>query len=255
MLRKWIIYIEKFGGNNYLNFKNIHLCYLDNNCAISNNNNDSYERYNTEILLSGSKSIVNITDTNFENIYGERGIIVSNGGILLMINNKFNSCSFQNGLIEIDKKKHYNENYIDGYISINSSFFNNITSKNGAILNIKSLSEVPYEKIISFSDSTFINNTALNFGGVIYSISQYTNKYVSFENCTFKDNQANFGSISYSINKLSEPSFSNINELKKIKGAFVTNPSKIKINGDINNNNNISLFSGEFLPENITCNE
>jgi len=69
--------------------------------------------------------------------------------------------------------------------------------------------------------------------------------------CEFKNITASIGHITYCFDKNSEPNISNINEFKKSKGFIATNPTSIKINND--SLNEISLFSGETIPEGIEC--
>jgi len=70
--------------------------------------------------------------------------------------------------------------------------------------------------------------------------------------CEFKNITASIGHITYCFDKNSEPNISNINEFKKSKGFIATNPTSIKINND--SLNEISLFSGETIPEGIEWN-
>jgi len=58
------------------------------------------------------------------------------------------------------------------------------------------------------------------------------------------------GSISYSLNKLSEPFFSNKNSIMK-ENSFATNPSYIKFTND--SLTSISVYSGEEFPGKIAC--
>ncbi|KAL6625192.1 hypothetical protein LY90DRAFT_33616 [Neocallimastix californiae] len=132
---------------------------------------------------------------------------------------------------------------------VNSKFINNSGSR-GPVLNILNYSE---NYIINFNDTYFENNHANYYGGVVYShryfypedyIPQYNDYY--FNNCVFINNTAKKGDISFSYEKRHEPIFSNIKELRKIKGAFVTNPSYIELTPD--SKKSVTLYSGEKIP-------
>jgi len=60
------------------------------------------------------------------------------------------------------------------------------------------------------------------------------------------------GNISYSLEKKHEPYFTNVDDLRKVKGSFVTNPTKIKL---LNSVSTYSIISGEKLQDNIDCND
>lgn len=59
------------------------------------------------------------------------------------------------------------------------------------------------------------------------------------------------GDISFSYIKSHEPIFSNIDELRNIEGAFVTNPTHLELTMD--SENSISLYSGEKISNTIKC--
>jgi len=105
---------------------------------------------------------------------------------------------------------------------------------------------------VYFENSKFINNTALKYGGVLYSISENVNdENIRFMDCEFIDNKAMIGNIAYSYDKKSEPYITNIDELKEIPNNFATNPTSIKFYEDFING--ISLYSGQTIPEGISC--
>jgi len=117
-------------------------------------------------------------------------------------------------------------------------------------MHIKSFNERS-DSLLNIKNALFQNNSASKYGGVIYSLSKYSNKYVKLIDCEFQNNTAIMGYISYSLKKESEPEISNIDELRKEKGAIATNPTKIKLNDD--SLYSISILSGEKLPEGIAC--
>jgi len=100
-------------------------------------------------------------------------------------------------------------------------------------------------------NSKFYNNTASKYGGVIYSLSPNTNRYIVIQDCDFKDNKALIGDSIYSLNITSEPNITDIDSLKNIKGFFATNPTRISLNEK--SINEISIYSGEKIPSGIIC--
>jgi hypothetical protein len=105
---------------------------------------------------------------------------------------------FNNGLISDF------ENNFATY-NIYSSVFSNINGVNGGILNIKTDDVISNR--IAFIHSIFTNNSASNYGGIVYSTNPNISRTIFFIECTFINNTASIGSISYSLNKLSEPFF------------------------------------------------
>ncbi|OUM60028.1 hypothetical protein PIROE2DRAFT_63402 [Piromyces sp. E2] len=185
-----------------------------------------------------------LKNIKLENIQteGGKGINTRDDGKISISNSTFNNCHFEDGIFEIDSKG--NKGII--YNIKNSNFYNN-TSINGSILNIKYY-EYNLNDRISFNNSLFENNSATNFGGVVYSNSPNTNQLVFFEDCIFNNNTAGNGNISYSLSQSSEPNFSNIKHLQEMN-ALSTNPTKVLLDGQYN----VSIFSGEKIPDNISC--
>ncbi|OUM60024.1 hypothetical protein PIROE2DRAFT_63400 [Piromyces sp. E2] len=217
------------------------MCNIKDDCELIEDL--SREELNTSLAFMGENALMTINNTTFNNIYGNRGLTITDNGKIEIYNSTFSNCHFDNGLIEVDTK-----NKITGNYQIENSFFYNNTSEYGSIVNIKSFDDDMNGKI-KFINSKFENNSVSNFGGVIYSNSLKTNKYVSFNNCEFMNNKAENGNISFSLSKDSEPIFSNIESLRKTKGLITTNPTKILLN----DNYDIKLFSGEKLPYGIAC--
>ncbi|ORY77905.1 hypothetical protein LY90DRAFT_84737 [Neocallimastix californiae] len=203
---------------------------------------------NTELFIIGSKCEVTIENTIFDNIYGGNGIMISADTTMNLENNTFSNSYFKNGLIMIDNERP--EIVISGKYLINNCNFNNIKSEFGSVLHIKSLFESS-NTLMEFRNSIFENNTASKYGGVIYSNSEFTNKYIRMYDCTFINNHAQIGHTLYSLNKESEPYISNINELRAIQGSVMTNPTKLILND--NNIKTISLISSDVLPSGISC--
>ncbi|KAL6592173.1 hypothetical protein LY90DRAFT_498878 [Neocallimastix californiae] len=154
---------------------------------------------------------------------------------------RFENMYFNNGLISDF------ENNFATY-NIYSSVFSNINGVNGGILNIKTDDVISNR--IAFIHSIFTNNSASNYGGIVYSTNPNISRTIFFIECTFINNTASIGSISYSLNKLSEPFFSNKNSIMK-ENSFATNPSYIKFTND--SLTSISVYSGEEFPGKIAC--
>ncbi|ORX44836.1 hypothetical protein BCR36DRAFT_300730 [Piromyces finnis] len=174
----------------------------------------------------------------------------------MMHNNTFSNCHFDNGIIEVDTNNFINGNY---YIE-NTNFYNN-TSTKGPILNIKSfgkedikeeskkkLDDEEFTNNILIKNSVFKNNSASELGGVIYSISSNSNRYINFDHCEFINNIARIGNICFSLNKNSEPEFSNADIIKNMKG-IATNPTKIALSDDYD----IKINSGDKIPSGLSC--
>jgi len=167
---------------------------------------------------------------------------------ITLTNNTFSNSYFKSGLIHIDNE--YIDEVISGSFLIYNNNFDNIKSDYGSVINIKNLFKNSNTRI-NVNDSIFKNNVASKFGGVIYSSSLYTNYSVSFNNCIFINNYAKIGQIAFSLNKDSEPKFSNIDELREKKGLISTNPTKLILSNNITNN--ISLLSSDLFPSGVLC--
>ena len=172
-------------------------------------------------------------------------------------------------MIEVDTNNEINGNYL-----FENTYFYNNTSPNGSILNIKSFGTEKVENIeentdenedenknenedenkdeitgeIIFKNSIFENNSALAFGGVIYTASINTQKYVKFNECTFINNEALMGDVCFSLTDNNEPEFTNKEAIKEMKG-FATNPTKLLLSDDYN----ITINSGDTIPDGISC--
>ncbi|ORY63734.1 hypothetical protein LY90DRAFT_505180 [Neocallimastix californiae] len=113
-----------------------------------------------------------------------------------------------------------------GTFLINNCTFVNNKSIYGTIFNVES--DVYSLNQIKVSNSTFDNNYAKEYGGVIYSNSKYVNKMLTFTDCKFINNNAGNKDL-----------FENLSNEKK---NFATNPSSIAC---AKVNEKISIFSGE----------
>eukprot|EP00833_Pecoramyces_ruminatium_P005772 jgi/Orpsp1_1/1179804/evm.model.c7180000070803.1 len=104
---------------------------------------------------------------------------------------------------------------------------------------------------INFENVLFNNIEAYEFGGIIYSSNEYANDIVLFKDCKFENIKAKFGIICHSFDNECVPNISNREELMKTIGSssFSTNP--IRLDPDINNLNNITIFSGDFISETL----
>ncbi|ORX58413.1 hypothetical protein BCR36DRAFT_111736 [Piromyces finnis] len=220
--------------------KNAHVCHKENTCKSIKDDNYIVEQIGISVL--NSKSELLITNTIFENIYGESGFVSSIEDYITINNSLFLNCEFSNGLFKINRERL-------GIYTINYTNFTNIISESGSIIHIENLDEAS-PTIVTINNSNFVNIKANRYGGILYSLSKHINDRVSFNDCNFKGSKASIGNILYVIDKDSEPYISNMDDLKKIKGNIATNPTKIKLNYILDT---IELYSGDKLPDNIAC--
>ena len=210
-------------------------------------------------------------------LYIDRGLATVKDGYISVYDSTFKNCYFDNGLIEVDTNNEINGNYL-----FENTYFYNNTSPNGSILNIKSYGIEKVENVeenndenvdenggknggenkdenggenvdeitnkIIFKNSIFKKNFATSFGGVIYTVSTNTQKYVKFDECEFINNKAVMGDICFSLTNNNEPQFTNKEAIKEMKG-FATNPTKILLSDDYN----ITINSGDTIPDGISC--
>jgi len=142
---------------------------------------------------------------------------------------------------------HSNElmNYENGLYTVSDSKFENNTSECGTIFNFPYLSS-GRDKFIKVNDTKFINNTASKFGGVIYSVGENNVGSISFTNCYYYNNNAKFGNIIYTLSKDTLPDIGYLNSTD-----VATIPAYFKMYGNVVNE--ISILSGENIPEGIKC--
>ncbi len=146
----------------------------------------------------------------------------------------------------MDELHNMNELYFEnGSYTVSNSNFENITSECGTIFNFPCLTSGK-DQFIKVSNSKFINNTASKFGGVIYSTGEYNNKAINFTNCYYYNNHAKFGNIIYAHSKDTLPYIGDLNETD-----ISTIPAYFKMYGNVIEN--ISILSGESIPEGIKC--
>jgi len=119
----------------------------------------------------------------------EKGIVI-NKDTFDSLNTMVSNSYFENGFF-------YYPNDIGDISSTYSlskwKFINN-TSYKGTFLHISCVSEF-YPMTLNIHNSEFINNTAENFGGVIYSAARkdFTTESLAFSNCKFENNTAILG--------------------------------------------------------------
>jgi len=160
------------------------------------------------------------------------------------IESTLKNSHFKNGFIFMDENKDNSGQY-----SIENSTFVNNTSEYGTIFSIYTI-RVATGSSIDIRDCKFINNTSYNFGGVIYSVGEYNNKFVRFYDCIFSNNHARLGDIIYSYSKAAMPTFySDTSYLNN--DTLATIPTYFNIDG--NPIDKISILSGESIPEGISC--
>ncbi|OUM57802.1 hypothetical protein PIROE2DRAFT_17101 [Piromyces sp. E2] len=225
------------------NFKNVHLCNLQNNCR-----NRYYEEdlINSEIFYGLNTNVIIINNSVFDNIYGDKGL---SGGTSYIVfrNSTLKNSYFRNGFIFM------NEGYgSSGKYYITNSVFTNNTSEFGTVVNIIYMDEKTGCEVNS-TNSYYIGNRATKYGGVFYSMGPYNNLHVNIKNNTFIDNHAKLGDIMYSYSRAAMPNIDNIEELEAIDGAIVTNPTQFILDED--SIKKISIYSGDTIPNNISSNK
>ena len=99
-------------------------------------------------------------------------------------------------------------------------------------------------KKISFKHCEFYNNTASKFGGVIYT--GLNARRMKFKKCVFENNYAAFGNDLYAYSNDDLPEFENVTLTD-----VATVPTYFKRYGNLDEN--ISILSGEKIPEGIMC--
>ncbi|ORX87196.1 hypothetical protein BCR32DRAFT_240335 [Anaeromyces robustus] len=221
--------------------ENFHKCYLENNCE--NTLDSDMNATKTDLFLLYDHSTINVNNTIFDNVNGNIGIQSYIGSKVYFFNDIIKNSYFRNGLFNINDST-------SGELNINQCQFINITSESGSIIynNNYYIANIN----ILFKNSIFMNNIAKKYGGVAYLISPRITPCLKFDQCQFLNNKATRGSIVYSLNMNSEPQISNSEELKKIDGAFATNPTKIRLDENTLTSN-ITIYSGEKIPEGISC--
>jgi len=132
---------------------------------------------------------------------------------------------------------------------ISSSIFINNTSEYGTIFNVPFINDKSAYGIM-VNNCQFTNNTASKYGGVIYSLGEFNNKHVNFYNCNFYDNHAKLGNVLYSYSSMSSPIMNNCN---LNSNDIVTLPTYFEVDEYSYEGDEISILSGENIPEGITC--
>eukprot|EP00833_Pecoramyces_ruminatium_P010722 jgi/Orpsp1_1/1184754/evm.model.c7180000090867.1 len=227
------------------NFYNIHLCFNDNSCNSSKE--ELSNNFESAFFYMEQESHFYMKKCNFDNIYGRKGIVATQGKFYMDYCSITNSY-FENGFIYYPNIENVNVEYI-----INLLTFTNNTSNRGTFMYISDIIESNASTLL-FKNMKFINNTATNFGGVIYSEARKhegINK-IFFSNCSFKNNTASHGNISYIYDNDHDVSyrFSNedvYNSLKEDENNFVTNPTHLIFNNY--NNEVISVYSGDLIED------
>jgi len=154
--------------------------------------------------------------TTIDQMYGDIGVLIYTGSTKIHNSNITNSY-FKNGFFHWDENNREGGGYTINYVN-----FENNTSESGTIFNFPYLS--PGSGNIGIYYSTFTNNTASKFGGVIFC-GKNGNRMV-FTNCIFNNNHAKLGKDVYCYTKTSSPSIRYGNFYEK---DLVTLPSNFKL--------------------------
>ncbi|OUM69449.1 hypothetical protein PIROE2DRAFT_2535, partial [Piromyces sp. E2] len=221
--------------------------YLDINSHLNLKDIKNTEYIYSTIADVKTKSFYTFEQCIFDSLSIYAGLTASLSSKAIFKNCTITNSYFHKGFIDLDSLGEFT----GFYVNVTNSIFKNNRSYNGVIVNSQDISSTSSANL-NFMDSIFENNTAINYGGIVYSNNLNTNRFVNFENCEFINNNAFLGDISFCLTKESEPQFSNKDDLRKIKGNFVTNPTEIRISSD--SVKSVSLFSGDTLNEKINCN-
>eukprot|EP00833_Pecoramyces_ruminatium_P009127 jgi/Orpsp1_1/1183159/evm.model.c7180000084140.1 len=190
----------------------------------------------------GEETKLLIEKSDFEYIYMNSGFQAKANSTITINESNFRYGSFYHSFIPIDTNKETGK----GFFEINDSYFFSMDSNYGGILYIE---EIDSSSNIVFNNCIFELINSYQYGGIVYSKSINSNLYIFFKECEFIDCHSQQGKISYSYTIASEPYFSNIDELRKIEGAFYTNPSNIQFTSD--SAQSASIYSGDSLDSNI----
>jgi len=224
-------------------FDNIHECYQYNNC---NSDSDIPEEKFESALFHQTGSVnLKMLNSTFNHIYGEYRTKVTRGSTTTY-NCEFINSYFKNGFI-------YYPDTTDKFISATYWFedmlFKNNTSIKGTFLHISDV-KTKVNLFGTFIRAKFINNTATNFGGVIFSEAgrNVTINSIDFKECSFEKNNAERGKISYIYDNNHDVNYktenkSKLNNLKKDSNNFVTNPTHLLF--DNYDNSTLVINSGD----------
>jgi len=221
--------------------RNIHECYKYNNCTSMNNDRQHVDDAELVVCCYGYRHPrATFYSLNIDQMYGDIGILIYTAKANVY-NSTVTNSYFKNGFVHIDE----NMNEGGGLIVSNSTFENN-TSECGTIFNF------PYhhpgsDKFIKINNSTFINNTASKFGGVVYSMGEHNPNRMIFTNNSFYNNHAKFGNVLYTHSKaalLDVGEYLNSSDIS-------TPPAYFQMYGNLVEE--ISILSSGSIPEDIMC--
>ncbi|ORX47340.1 hypothetical protein BCR36DRAFT_584849, partial [Piromyces finnis] len=164
----------KFGAITIKNSKFLNISENDNNLKIAD---------------LDELTTLSIENTEFDHIILKYGFETANNSEIHLINCTVNNSIFDKGFISTS-------NIINTTLTIKDSTFFNNTGNNGVIIHVDKLDE---KTNVSFLDSTFKNNYAKRYGGVLYSREKSIDTSITFNNCFFENNKAFLGNI---INKI-----------------------------------------------------
>lgn len=228
---------------NNSSFDNIHECYLHNNC---NSDKDiPEENFESALFYQTGSTNFKITNCTFNHIYGKYGTKITRGNTKIY-NSELTNSYFQNGFLYYPDTT---DKTIRGTYWFEDLLFKNNTSVSGTFLHISDV-KTKVNLFGSFTNVRFISNTATNFGGVIFSEAgrNVTIDSVDFKECSFEENKAERGKISYvhdnnhDVNYVMQNKNTMIN-LKKDINNFVTNPTHLLF--DDYDNSTLVINSGD----------
>jgi hypothetical protein len=192
--------------------------------------------------------------TTFDSIYGKTGIIVKQGVLSITFSIIKNSY-FENGFIFLTNLWESDK----GYFFFYGMEFSNNRSYRGTFFYYNDIYGDESPTVLTV-DSKFINNTAINYGGLIYSTARgNTNIYnkVNFYECLFENNNAILGKISYTYDSSHNPLFYNSDntitmKLNEDKNNYVTNPTHLVFD-NYDSKEIIEIYSGDRIDKEYSC--
>ncbi|ORX56629.1 hypothetical protein BCR36DRAFT_345958 [Piromyces finnis] len=236
---------------------NIHYCHENNECSllkeeIDDNSEAALIEFNGVVDLTTFSMLIKFNYCLLNKIYGLIGFKVK-PGMTEISNSMITNSYFKYGLMYFSNE--WESQF--SIITINTVIFKNNTSYRGTLLYYNDVkSGAP--TMISIYNSQFIDNTATNYGGLIYSNGRNDESLgIYITDCIFENNKALLGNICYSYDILHEPFFSNSDpsnniNLRSDKNNFVTNPTRLLFD-NYNTDDTLEIYSGDRIDQEYSC--
>ncbi|OUM60997.1 hypothetical protein PIROE2DRAFT_13113 [Piromyces sp. E2] len=218
-------------------FNNIHECYKYNNCSsFKELPEDKTENSIFYLKQSETAPYFVIKNSSFNEIYGKRGMYIKDGTLDMQ------NCVIKNSYFQYGFTYYTNLYNCFGFHKYLNITFENNNSEIGTFFYFDDIGNKKNIMNIYFTDIKFINNTASNYGGIIYSNAR---------------KKTDLGKISYIYDDSHAPSYNDedldyINKLKLDKNNFVTNPTHIEFDNN-NDTEVIVIHSDERIEKEYSC--